>query len=648
MPHFKLTDQDIWSAKDMATSKQPKKIKKDQTVKSEKPKRGAWFWISNAVSGLIWLTLASAAVLAYFALGLPDVDDVVATTRRQPIITVRDSSGNDLVRTGALYGDAVSYDDLPRALPAAVLAVEDRRFFTHWGLDARGFARAMLANLRAGSVVQGGSTITQQVAKNLFLTPERTIARKIREALLALWLEQKFTKEQILTLYLNRVYLGSGTYGVEAASQTYFGRSARGLSLYQSAMIAGLMKAPSRYNPKTDSVAARSRTQVVLQAMVAAGYLTSDEAAQAERGGDVQISRGPSGQGRYFADWILGTLDEMIGPLEDDVIVHTTLNPSLQKAAERRLANAVGGSGNAAKQGAIVVLSPDGAVQAMVGGRSYQASQFNRAVQAKRQPGSAFKPFVYLAAVEDGLLPTDTLQDAPINIDGWRPKNFSGNYEGEVSVEDSLARSINTVAVRVARRVGPAAIVDTARRVGIASPMADDLGLALGTSEVTLLELTAAYAPLSNGGVAVVPFGVRDVVTKDGRVLYQRQGGGLGRVAEPEHIAMMNRMLARTITDGTGKSAQLGRPAAGKSGTSQDFRDAWFVGYTPNFVSGVWVGNDDGAGMKGITGGGLPARVWRDVMVTAHQGVPAENLMGWSQPKPQDPLTRFWKRLTGN
>lgn len=631
----------------MATSKNSKNVKKGQKAKPETSARGAWFWISNTASALIWVSLLGAGVLGYFALGLPDVDEVVETTRRQPIITVRDAGGNDIARTGALYGDAVSYDELPRALPAAVLAVEDRRFFTHWGLDLRGFARAMLANIQAGYVVQGGSTITQQVAKNLFLTPERTIPRKIREALLALWLEQRFTKEQILTLYLNRVYLGSGTYGVEAAAQTYFGRSARNISLYQSAMIAGLMKAPSRYNPKTDASAARDRTQVVLQAMVAAGYLTDEEAANAQRGGDVQIDPGPSGRGRYFADWVLSNLDELIGTVEDDVVVHTTLDPTLQTAAERRLSRAVGGD-SAASQGALVVLSPDGAVQAMVGGRSYRSSQFNRAVQAQRQPGSAFKPFVYLAALEDGLLPTDVITDAPINIDGWRPQNFSGTYEGDVSVEDSLARSINTVAVRVARRAGPSAIIDTARRVGIASPLTDDLGLALGTSEVTLLELTAAYAPLSNGGVAVVPYGIRDVVTKDGRVLYQRKGGGLGRVAEPEHIAMMNRMLAKTITDGTGKSAQLGRPAAGKSGTSQDFRDAWFVGYTPDFVSGVWVGNDNGAGMKGVTGGGLPARVWRDVMSTAHQGLPVTSLVGWTEPEAVDPLTRFWRRLTGN
>ena len=293
------------------------------------------------------------------------------------------------------------------------------------------------------------------------------------------------------------------------------------------------------------------------------------------------------------------------------------------------------------------MLSPEGAVRAMVGGRNYETSQFNRAVQARRQPGSAFKPFVYLAGLEGGLVPTDMLEDAPINIDGWRPQNFSGTYEGPVSLEDALARSLNTVAVRVARKVGPAAIIATARRAGISASLANDLGLALGTSEVSLLELTAAYAPFANGGVAIVPYGIVDVVTTDGRFLYQRQGGGLGRVADPGFIGMMNRMLARAITDGTGKNATLDRPAAGKTGTSQDFRDAWFIGYTPDLVAGVWIGNDDGRGMKGVTGGGLPAQVWRDVMLSGHRGTPPTALAGWMPPKPVDPLTRFWRRLTG-
>ena len=642
----------------MATSKQPKNVKKAQRGKA-KPKgksgskpvkpRTMWFWISNGLSVLIWLVIVAAGVLGYFALGLPDVDEVVATTRRQPIVTVRDVEGNDIARIGALYGDMVSVADLPPSLPAAVLAVEDRRFYSHNGLDLRGFVRAMVANVRARAVVQGGSTITQQVAKNLFLTPERTIARKIREAMLALWLERKFTKDQILTLYLNRVYFGAGTYGVEAAARTFFNRSARDVTLYQSAMLAGLMKAPSRYNPASNAAAARERTQVVLQAMVSAGYLTAEDARQAEQGGDVQLARGPTGRGRYFADWILADLDNLIGPVEDDLVVHTTLAPELQRAAEDRLVAVLRREGPSknASQGAVVILAPDGAVQAMVGGRGYQASQFNRAVQAQRQPGSAFKPIVYLAGLQAGLRPTDILEDAPINIDGWQPQNFDGAYAGTVTLEEALARSLNTVAVRVARQAGPNAIVDAARRVGIASPLANDLGLALGTSEVSLLDLTAAYAPFANGGIAVVPYGVIDVVASDGRVLYQRQGGGLGRVADPSVIGMMNRMLVRAIDEGTGKSAHLNRPAAGKTGTSQDFRDAWFIGYTPDLVAGVWVGNDDGTGMNNVTGGGLPAVVWRDVMRVALQDTPPKALAGWTPPPPVDPLTRFWRRLTG-
>ena len=642
----------------MATSKQPKNVKKTQKGKAKPagksdikaPKKyGTWFWISNGLSALIWMVLAGGAVLGYFAYGLPDVDGVVANTRRQPIVTVRDIEGNDIARIGALYGDALSVDDLPPSLPAAVLAVEDRRFYSHSGLDLRGFLRAMVANVRAGSFVQGGSTITQQVAKNLFLTPERTIGRKIREAILALWLEQKFTKDQILTLYLNRVYFGAGTYGVEAAAQTFFNRSARDVSLYQAAMLAGLMKAPSRYNPASNAQAARERTQVVLQAMVGAGYLTSEDARKAERGDDIQLARGLSGRGRYFADWVLADLDDLIGPIEDDLIVHTTLDPDLQRAAEGRLVAALDREGESRKvsQGAVAVMTPDGAVRALVGGRSYQASQFNRAVQAQRQPGSAFKPIVYFAGLQAGLRPTDIMEDAPINIDGWRPQNFDGTYAGDVTLEDALALSLNTVAVRVARKTGPEAIKATARRFGISTPLADDLGLALGTSEVTLLDLTAAYAPFANGGVAVVPYGMIDVITTDGRIVFQRQGGGLGRVADPDTIGMMNRMLVRTIDVGTGKIAQLNRPAAGKTGTSQDFRDAWFIGYTPDLVAGVWVGNDDGAGMANVTGGGLPAVVWRDVMRVALQDTPPTALAGWVPPPPVDPITRFWRRLTG-
>jgi penicillin-binding protein 1A len=631
----------------MATSKQPKNVNKGKKAAAPHASRGAWFWVSNALSAFIWAVIAVGAVLGYFALTLPDVDDVVATTRRQPIITVQDAQGGTLVRVGALYGPAVSVADLPPALPAAIIAVEDRRFYRHSGLDLRGFARAMLANARAGAVVQGGSTITQQVAKNLFLTPERTVARKVREALLALWLEQKFTKEQILTLYLNRVYLGSGTYGVEAAAHMYFNRSARDLTVYQSAMLAGLMKAPSRYNPKTDDQAARDRTQIVLQAMVDTGVLTDAQARAAEQGASIDIAAAPSGTARYFADWVLSTVEDLLGSIENDLIVRTTLDSDLQAIVESRLEQSLAGADRSVGQGAVVVLQPDGAVRALAGGRSYAESQFNRAVQARRQPGSAFKPFVFLAGLEAGFVPTDTVEDAPINIDGWRPQNFSGTYAGPTTLEDALANSLNSVAVRVAREAGPDAVIDVARRFGIESPLSNDLGLALGTAEVSLLELTAAYTPFANGGIAVVPYGIVDIVTPDGRLLYKRQGGGIGRVAAPDHIGMMNRMMSKTISDGTGKAAQISRPAAGKTGTSQDFRDAWFIGYTADLVAGVWVGNDDAKGMSSVTGGGMPAAIWREIMLAAHRSKPAVALSGWTQPDEVDPLTRFWRRLTG-
>jgi len=632
----------------MATSKQPKNTGKGKPSSEPAPhKRGAWFWISNGLSLVIWAVIGLGLVLTYFALTLPNVDDVVETTRRQPIITVRDAAGKDITRVGALYGEAVTVQDLPPALPAAVIAIEDRRFYDHSGLDLRGFVRAMLANVRAGSIVQGGSTITQQVAKNLFLTPERTYTRKIREALLAVWLEQKFTKDQILTLYLNRVYFGSGTYGVEAAAQTYFNRSARTLTAYQSAMLAGLIKAPSRYNPKTDETAARTRTDVVLNAMIATGFMTESQAAAAKAGAQINLAAGPSGAGRYFSDWVLASVEDLLGTIEDDLIVNTTLDSGLQRVVEERLTNAIAGVDRGVEQGAAVVLQPDGAVRALAGGRSYASSQFNRAVQAQRQPGSAFKPFVFLAALESGMVPTDEVEDAPINIDGWRPQNFSGTYEGPVSLEHALAYSLNSAAVRVAREAGPTAIADVARRFGVSSPLTKDLGLALGTSEVSLLELTAAYAPFANGGIGIVPYGIIDIVSSDGRLLYKREGGGIGRVAAPEHIGMMNRMLAKTVSEGTGKTANLNRPAAGKTGTSQDYRDAWFVGYTADLIAGVWVGNDNGAGMNGVTGGGLPAAVWRDVMLDAHRTLPAVALSGWTPPEPADPLTRFWRRLTG-
>ena len=577
----------------------------------------------------IWAGLVVAGVVAWFAWDLPSVDALRQEVRRPAIVVVA-ADGSRLASYGDLYGAHVGVDKLPVFLPQAVLATEDRRFYSHLGFDPRGVARAMVANLRAGRVAQGGSTVTQQLAKNLFLTPERSLERKIKELLLALWLEARFDKDELLTIYLNRVYLGAGTYGVEAAAQKYFGRSARDVTLYEAAMLAGLLKAPSRYNPAHDAVAAHARTVAVLDGMVTAGYVTPDEARgaaqrrNAYRGSEVD----QAGSGRFFTDWVTEQVAGYLGQAGGDLIVEATLEPRLQRLAERAVGRALDAAGGVARQAAVVVLSPAGDVLAMVGGRAYRASQFNRATQALRQPGSAFKPVVFLGALEAGLAPDMRLEDGPIAVDGWSPRNFGGTFRGSVTMREAMARSLNSVAVRLSERVGRRKVVETARRLGIASDLTAHPSLALGASEVTLLELTGVYAVFANGGHAVRPNGIRVVRDADGAVLYQRGGERVERVIEARHAETMNDMLAAVVDWGTGRAAQLDRPAAGKTGTSQESRDAWFIGYTHDFVTGVWIGNDDGTPMDGVTGGGLPARLWHDVMAGAHEGLPRRPLIG--------------------
>ncbi|EKV32044.1 Multimodular transpeptidase-transglycosylase [Caenispirillum salinarum AK4] len=594
-----------------------------------KSRRRTWGWRLarwTLVAG-IWGFVIALGVLAWFAYDLPRVDDVEAMTR-QPSVTVVAADGSRLASFGDVYGAVVTVDDVPPYLPQAILATEDRRFYEHFGLDVFGLARAMVANLRAGHVVQGGSTITQQVAKNLFLTHERTIKRKVQEVLLALWLEQNFTKDEILTIYMNRVYLGAGVHGMEAAAQRYFDVSARRVSLWQAAVLAGLMKAPSRYNPAANPDLAAKRAREVLGNLVEAGYLTAGQAERAAEGLQVAgLDR--ARPGRYFADWVMDDLEAYIGRVQQDLTVVTTLDPGIQRAAEDALSAALAREGKlqSVGQGAVVVLDTDGAVRAMVGGRSYAASQFNRATQAMRQPGSAFKPFVFAAAVEDGMGPATVMADEPVTVDGWSPRNFDGRYLGAITLTDAMARSVNTVAVKAAQDVGVDAVTRTARRFGVTTPIADNLSIALGTSETTLLDLTGAYVPFANGGWGVVPHGIVEIRTRDGRVLYRRSGGGTGRVAPPEVVSAMNTMMSAVVSDGTGSAADLpGRPEAGKTGTSQDSRDAWFVGYTAHYVTGVWMGNDDGTPTAGVTGGGLPAKVWQRVMTAAEQGLPARAL----------------------
>ena len=617
-------------------------------------------WIRRLVVwgliAVIWGGVALAGVVAYFAYDLPKVESI-ADIQRRPSVQLVSSEGEALASFGDLYGEAVWIGDLPPHLPRAVIAVEDRRFYAHPGVDPIGLTRALVANLRAGRVVQGGSTLTQQLAKNLFLTPERTIERKVQEALLALWLEQKFSKDQILSLYLNRVYFGSGTYGVDAAARRYFGKPARELGLYESAMLAGLLKAPSRYNPARDADLAHTRTTLVLTSMVRAGYLSleqAQEAADKRARGRVALAS----HNRYFADWVLAQVEGYVGKLTHDVVVTTTLDPKLQSIAEEEVRRVMLAAGpeRAASQAAAVVLAPDGAIKAMVGGLDYGQSQFNRAAQALRQPGSAFKLFVYLAGVEEGLTPDSRWTDGPVAISTatgpWTPRNYGGRYYGEVTLREAFARSLNSVAVQVAQGVGPKKVAAAAKRLGITTPLEATPSLALGASEVTLLELTGAYATLANGGNGVFPFGIQRIVSREGVMLYDRSGAGPGRLVSPRDLGRMNDMLQATVGWGTGRRADPGRPAAGKTGTSQDFRDAWFLGFTADLVAGVWVGNDDGKPMKEVTGGSLPADIWKGVMVRALDGVPPRSLQG-PAPGPADDaasgdfLSNLFDRLIG-
>jgi penicillin-binding protein 1A len=597
----------------------------------------------------IWGIVIVGVITAFFAYDLPSTDKALEVSRR-PAVTLLARDGSKMADLGDLQGTALHVKDLPKHLPQAVIATEDRRFYRHSGVDFIGIARAMVRNIKAGRVVQGGSTISQQAAKNLFLTPDRTFKRKYQELILAFWLEHKFSKDQILSIYLNRVYLGSGTYGVDGAARKYFGVSARKLSVFQSAIIAGLLKAPSKLNPRNNIKAAVARGKVVLSNMVAAGYLTKAQAARAAKS-KIYYAQNQRAQkvGRYFVDWISSQVRSYIGPRTGDVIVKTTLDARLQGRAEKHIERYL--ARNSKKynvhQGAVVVMSPSGAVLAMVGGRSYRKSQFNRSTQARRQPGSAFKPIVYLAGLEAGLKPSTKFKDRAISIKGWSPRNYDGKYHGEMTLTQALARSINTIAVRVSEHAGRGNVVKTAKRLGITAPLTTSPSLALGSSEISLLEMTGAYAVLANGGRGIWPFGVVEIKDEFGQIMYRRQGGGAGQTIAPGHVRGMNKMMREVIRSGTGKKARLQRPAHGKTGTSQGFRDAWFIGYTQKFVTGVWVGNDNDAPMKKITGGGLPALIWQKIMTDAHLDNPPKRSARLPKAKPPVKEKSFWDKLLG-
>jgi penicillin-binding protein 1A len=521
--------------------------------------------------------------------------------------------------------------ELPSYVPQAFIAIEDRRFYEHYGVDPWGIARALIANILHRGVSQGGSTITQQLAKNLFLTQERTIHRKLQEMLLALWLERKFSKTQILELYLNRVYFGSGAYGIEQASQRYFGKSARQMSLPEAALLAGLVKSPSRLAPTRNFDGAEQRAQTVLAAMAELGFITPASAQVALAHPPRVVAQAGGGSINYVADWVMDAINDVLGHVDEDIVVRTSIDSGLQSGAEKALTEELAQKGDKSgvSQGALVAMTPDGAVRAMVGGRNYGESQFNRAVAAKRQPGSAFKAFVYLTALEHGLTPDSVREDKPINLKGWQPENYKHEYFGPVTLTKALALSLNTVSVRLTMEFSPAAVIRTAYRLGIASKLEPNASIALGTSEVSPLELVSAYAPFANGGLAVVPHVIERIAAANGKVLYIRNEQPLGRIIEARYVAMMNEMMQQTLIIGTAHKAALpGWPAAGKTGTSQDFRDAWFIGYTAHLVTGVWLGNDDGTPTKKVTGGGLPVEIWSRFMRGAHKGVPVAALPG--------------------
>ncbi|MEP3278606.1 MAG: transglycosylase domain-containing protein [Stappiaceae bacterium] len=578
----------------------------------------------------IWCVLIFGGLLAYHAAHLPPTSEW-NIPKRPPNVKIVSVEGHLIGNRGDTGGEAIRLEQIPPYLPQAVKAIEDRRFRYHPGVDPIGLTRAMASNVMAGRMVQGGSTITQQLAKNLFLKPERTLSRKMQELVLAFWLEARLSKDEIMELYLNRVYFGAGAYGVDAASRRYFGKSVRNISLAEAATLAGLLKAPSRYSPARNPKLAEKRARLVLAAMEEEKYISGRELKIAKSNPARAIGSHNRGSVNYAADWVMEILPGYVGSIKEDIIVDTTIDMDLQLAAERAMRSAIAEKGGPLKvsQGAVVSLNTSGAVRVMIGGTSYADSQYNRAVLAKRQPGSAFKPFVYLAALERGLTPQTVRTDQRVSIKGWTPSNYTKKYYGPVTLSQALSYSLNTVAAQLAYEVGPQTVANTAQRLGVRSPLNATPSIALGTSEVTPLEITAAYVPFSNGGYGVVPYVIRRIRTETGTVLYERNGSGPGQVVDPRHVGMMNAMMSETLLAGTGKKAQLpGWPAGGKTGTSQKFRDAWFIGYTAELTTGVWLGNDDGSPTNKATGGSMPAVIWQDYMAQAHRGLQVAELPG--------------------
>lgn len=593
----------------MATKKKTKSRKKPFKIKGLIKKHffKAFLWgLGAAFLFFIWLVW-----------GLPDAANVSALDKK-PSITILANDGSMIARYGGLKGETIAVKDLPPYVGAAVIAIEDRRFYSHIGIDPYGLARAMWENLKAFGWVQGGSTITQQLAKNLFLTPDKTLKRKGQEALLALWIDYKYTKDEILGAYLNRVYFGSGAYGVDAASRVYFGKRATEITLWEGAVLAGLLKAPSRYSPATNPKKAKERAKVVIKAMQDTGVIDANVTAHELKNAKIQLAGSDTGDlNRYFSDWVIDQIDSYVTGEGREIIVKTTFDPRFQLLAEEKY-NALFKAMTAEEkitQGALVTQAQDGAVLAMIGGRDYTESQFNRATQAQRQPGSSFKPFVYLAALEAGFRGDDVIEDSPVSFGSYRPDNYDGKYHGQVTLTQALAFSLNAATVRLLSQIGVSRLLDVTARLGFTGKFKPELATGLGASESTLLEMTNAYTVIANGGYAVWPYAVLSIEDAHGNALYQREQTGHARNFSGSDISALNKMLVQVIAQGTGQAAQLSRGhTAGKTGTSQNYRDAWFIGYTNDLVTGIWMGNDDNSPMERNSGGKYPARLWHDYM----------------------------------
>ncbi len=615
------------------TLKTKQNVAKKRIKTTKKPlKTGSIWW--RAIKFIIyWLSFLGAiaaiiglAIFLYYSLDLPNPDKL-KVPKTVPTVSITTSDGEVLTHRAAQQSGHIAIKLLPKHAIQALVSIEDRGFYSHNGVDVFGIMRAAIANIINGNRAQGGSTLTQQLAKMLYLKPEKKLKRKVQEAMLAVWLESKYEKDELLNLYFNRAYFGAGANGIEAASQKYFDKSARYLQLHESALLAGLMKAPSAYNPIRHPERAKKRQKLVLNAMLDEGYISKQQ-HQTALTAPLGIKRtNVASQAQYAADWIMRDMRGLAGDLNTDITVEATIDPYLQQMAENALNGVMDAFSTPYKAGqaALILMDQHGAVRALVGGRNYGKSSFNRVINAKRQPGSVFKPFVYLAALEAGYKPTSKVKDAPIRFKNWRPKNYNGKYYGNVTLTNSLAKSMNSVSLRLAKKLGSKKIIATARRLGIASDLRQDLSIALGTSEVSLQELTNGYLPFMNGGFDADAHIIAKITGQNNRNIYSHFNDGSERIVAKQHVLQMRDMLFAVTDWGTGKKAQIPNfQAFGKTGTTQNYKDGWFIGFTSEYIAGVWVGNDDGKPTNKVTGGNLPAQIWHDLMAKIHDGLDAE------------------------